>query len=370
MRKKLKEVVEMKVGLLAYHNALNYGAVLQIASLQRKIKELGHDCEIINYYADGSLQWDKYQRPTFSMKFLSEMKWNTYLFFVRRRKRKNFDSFLSDLKMTEFISRENLWKLNNFFDVFIVGSDQVWNCFTMGEDATYFLDFVEEDKKKNAYAASFGYDVVPSKFVDFTIKYLSGFNYISVRETQGQQIIKKLVDRDVPVVLDPVFFMEKKDWKLNPKRIVDYKYILVYQPQKSTTLGKKARELAQKRGCKVVYISRTWDGVIGKNTINLSTVSPLDFLRLVRDAELIVTNSFHGTAFSIIFHKQFWVEYNDGTSSRMESILSLMDLKDRVLNNTLIEKEILIDYDRVDSKLYSLITCSESYLKQILNKKE
>ena len=83
MRKKLKEVVEMKVGLLAYHNALNYGAVLQIASLQRKIKELGHDCEIINYYADGSLQWDKYQRPTFSMKFLSEMKWNTYLFFVR-----------------------------------------------------------------------------------------------------------------------------------------------------------------------------------------------------------------------------------------------------------------------------------------------
>lgn len=357
----------MKVGLLAYHYALNYGAVLQIASLQRKIKSMGHECVIINFCSDGVLQWDLYQKLTFSKKILSQIKWNTYLFMIRKKKRREFDAFLKGLPMTEWIDKESIEELNDEFDLFIVGSDQVWNCFTMDSEPAYFLNFVKDKKKKNAYAASFGYQVIPEEYVDFTNRYLVDFNHISVRETHGQKIIKELKGWDVPVVLDPVFLSKAEDWNLNKSRLINYKYILVYQPQKSTTLGKKARKLAKEGGYKVIYISRTWDGVIGKKTINMSAVAPLDFLRLIRDAEFVVTNSFHGTAFSIIFHKQFWVEYNDGTSSRIESILDILNLKDRLLREeTSIKSNFYIKYSEIDKKIANLIEHSESYISSML----
>lgn len=358
----------MKIGLLAYHYALNYGAVLQIASLQRKIQSMGHECKIINYYTEGTLQWDKYRKVTLDKNLLSEMKWNTYLFLVKKRKRKTFDEFLSGLDMTMYIDSEKKLNLEEQFDAFIVGSDQVWNCYTMDLDSTYFLDFVSDKKKKNAYAASFGYSVIPEEYREFTNKYLENFNHISVRETQGKEIIKDLKGLDTPVVLDPVFFSTVADWKLKSERIIKEKYVLVYQPQKSSTLGKRARKIAKENGCKVVYVSRTWDGVIGANTINMSTVSPRDFLRLLRDAEVVITNSFHGTAFSIIFRKQFWVEYNEGTSSRIESVLKTFALANRELSDrTTFVPDPRIDYHEVDAKLKELLDFSEHYLEQIIN---
>lgn len=357
----------MKVGLLAFHNALNYGAVLQIAALQRAIEKLGNEAIIINYIGDGAARWDQYRKVRICRDIHRIIKWNTYLFVYKKNKREQFDNFLRGLVISPYVTEEDLLYSEEQYDYFIVGSDQVFNCFTTDSDPVYFLGFVKDKRKKNAYAASFGYEFVPDEYRDFTHEMVRDFNKISVREESGVEIIKDMIGAVVPRVIDPVFLMDVEEWELQPERIIDSEYILVYQPEKNKTLIRKAYELKKNKHMKIVLVSRTWDGTFYLNAKNMSYVSPTDFLRLIRDATYVLTDSFHGTAFCIIFRKLFLSTFNDRTSSRIENVLRIFSLSDRVfdMNTNMSIIDRYIDYSLTHEIIRSERVKAFEYLNSI-----
>lgn len=344
----------MKVGIITFHNSTNYGAVLQALALQKKLEIMGHDVEIIDYVCKNKIRLYK------PIKLRKTIRGNieeirNYPF--KSKKNKIMYSFMDrEYRMTKekFYDSSEIAKVSDKWDMVITGSDQVWNYYNTGFDTTYLLDFIDDSKKKMSYAASFGVDEVVEKY---SIKYkelLTTFTNISVREEQGRKIVKELTGKDAQLVLDPTLLFNGDEWRkiIRSDKEINEKYILFYSLHDSEGIKKLLNLISDKTGYKVIKIASKGVDLKSKEYETI-IADPLEFIRLIDKAEVVVTDSFHGVAFSINLNKKFYVYFTEGINSysRVTNLLNLSGLENRIVNNFNFNIDDCIDYMNVNKRL-------------------
>ena len=294
----------MRIGILTFHFAYNYGAILQAYALSTYLSKCGHDVKIINYFPDEL-------RHLYTLNPFIVSRKKEVLAKIKKLPRcakqfRLFEKFkANDLPCTEEISRENLSKCNNSFDVFIVGSDQVWNNRILADIAPYFLTFVEDNKTKISYAASFGSIDISKEYKYSLSAYLEKFNTISVREKEAVCLLDDVGITSVAVV-DPVFLLNRKEWLSLVSNIAVSKnikkYIFYYILEPDAKLDEYVKSRAKEEGKVIIVVHPTCERLSSiKEAVYLNNVGPKEFLSLLINAEIVVTNSFHATAFAAMF---------------------------------------------------------------------
>lgn len=360
----------MKVGMLTYHRAHNYGGVLQCYALSKKVQSLGHEVKVIDY----SCEFFNKQYKKYSLTNLPSLKKMAAIALYNGNVKYNGDNFNEFVKerlpLTETYTKSNLHSLDGEYDVFLTGSDQVWSPFCSGFDRTYFLDFVNSSRKC-AYAASFGVSSIPDSYTKTYQELLRDFEYVTVREKSGVELFNRFTGRNADVTLDPTLLLNKSEWaELVHRKYANRKYVLVYMIAESKNTLALARSIGKKNNLEVIYIT---DRLFKrKDVTTLSKNSVEDWLSLFYCAEYIVTNSFHGIAFSINFNKDFYVQFLPGkakTNTRIENILQEFNLIDRLLDPevTDITPEKVGDYPSINIKLDEHRVHSTSRLKETLD---
>lgn len=359
-----------KIGILTYHDTTNYGAVLQAFALQRKIESLGYISEIIDYKCIAIT--NRYQIiPIYKSKNLKQMIKGILMNSNKKKIKSDITSFNNTYQKVSDNSynKETINECEDKYDMIISGSDQVWNLDLSGNDTTYMLDFIKDNRKKGTYAVSFGYKEVPTKYYEQTKKNIINFNKILVREQQGKKIIEEMLNKSTNVVLDPTLLFNKNEWLnlLNiQKKVSNEDYILLYIIAPNKNIIKFAKKLAKQKDCKIIYINDSYKKIAGMK--NIGHCTPKEFLEYIYNAKYVVTTSFHGVAFSINFEKEFFYALStekDNFNSRIENLIQIVDIKNRNIN-TQCDINKKINYDIISRKLNLERNESEKILKQEL----
>ena len=366
-----------KVGIITQHRVVNYGSVLQAYALQSKINELGYECEVIDYYPErftpkGMLCRIKNKSEKFEKSIILRSVARMIILPSYFKRFKMFFGFIEkNLNLSKKTFRE-LCELEGYrfdYDVFCTGSDQVWN-YGWNEkiEYPYFLSFAPDDKRKISYAASFGKSTLLDCEIDETKRLLERYDAISVRELSGVEIISDLGISGTVNVLDPTLLLSGNEWrKIASSKYTNDKYILIYNLNRNSRIDNYAKRLSKKTGLEVRYISYQLHEFYkyGKMYFNNCVE---DFLALIDNAQYIITDSFHATAFSLNFNKEFVIVYPGKYSTRLQSILEILGLPDRVANdeNDLSVVEQKIDYKYVNSILDSKRCDSLAWLRSAL----
>lgn len=354
-----------KIGILTFHRTINYGGVLQAFALKRICENLGAECNIINHkniYIDKINQVKLFDFRSLKI-FINEL----LSYKSRIIKLKRFIKFREKyLKPKDFVC----CNIEKNYDAFISGSDQVWNYMLSDFDTTYFLEFVKDSNKKYSYAASFGFSEVPQAYVAKYKTLLSSFNKISVREEQGAKIVENLIKKQVPIVLDPTLLLDKDNWikefALNNKKPDNY--ILLYLMVSEPNILKFAENLSKQTGYKIIYITSKIRKSVKARYYRQA--SPVEWVELFLNAAYVITNSFHGLAFSINFNKEFFIGLlpeSYKVNSRLEYALKLFNLENRMINNESTPKNFSrINYDVINNILEKERKKSIEFLKSII----
>lgn len=364
-----------RIKTITSHDVYNYGASLQAYALMKYLQERGCEVQVIDYkpsyanarynfwYMDAKYKWENF----FILKFLACLLLAPKRFYTYERK-KAFDSFtLKYLCLTKkkYFSYDALKEDAELCaDVFIVGSDQVWNSnHANGKDPANYLGFVRGKAKKMSYAASFGMDHIEKGYELFVKQMLENFELITVREKHGVEILSRLGIVSKQVV-DPVFLLDKEKWNsIAESKTLDEDYILVYDFGNNPLIKVFAQEYARKHKVKIYSINDFIPHRYADKNIN--NAGPEAFLNWIRNAKCFISNSFHGTAFSIIYEIPFWVfKRKDCVNSRMDSLLDMVGLENRVIeDDTSFERmDEDIDYQSVKRNLERNITFSKEIL--------
>ncbi len=363
----------MKIGIITFQYADNYGALLQAFALRKYLQDLGHDVQIINY--DNSYLYMK--NRSIKNRIISKVWKIIALLLGKRKKLEKFKKFRSEILQIDSTVIRNKKQIINYtnamnFDMYIVGSDQVWNPYITMNDDVYYLSF-EKNKRKISYAASFGIDEFPNEYKETFIQNIKQFSSISVREKTAKKILSLMKIENVRVVLDPVFLLNKEIWGKEAITTENEPYILCYYmpgDKKCENLIKKtAKKLNEKYNYRIINIGRKEYKRFLNDGTDIVSASPFEFLGYFKNAKFIVTNSFHGTAFSIIFEKDFFsvvnIENNGEKklSSRIVDLLNSVELTTNIIKNDNYNiDDIKIDYDKVNEKLSAMIDKSKDYL--------
>lgn len=357
----------MKIGILTFHCAHNYGAVLQCYALQETLKAMGHEVEVIDYRPKFLLIpykiWDIHRYKT-NNSFFKRLILECLTFYKRFIRYIAFNSFIKRrLNLTEEQS------IPSSFDIYIMGSDQIWNpVITKGFHKPYFgyFDFPKESKKYIAYAASMEVSSLDKSAEDFFTKALDNFNAISVREKVLADLLQPLTSRKIETVLDPTLLIDTAIWHAIAKQPSENcKYVLVYQVRYNINTIEIAQNIAKQIRAKVVEVTA---GVNWKYRENVyQCCSPEEFLGWIKYASCIVTTSFHGTAFSIIFNRPFYCIKLEKGDTRSASLLQELGLKNRMITQTLYPHFRTIDYQIANVTLADLQNKSYQYLNSSLN---
>lgn len=332
------------ISILTCIYAYNYGAVLQAYALQNKIKERGHKCNIINYQP-----YYAHNRNDFN--YLKNKIWKIYKLVDHKRGEKIFEKFIKQkISLTRVYS--NNTELINYppnSKVFIVGSDQVWNFnIESGEDSTFMLDFAPEGAVKCSYAASIAMDNVSCSQKEYLRKYIRDFKHISVRENNAMLLIDNIGRKDVVEVLDPVFLYLKDEWVSFAEITDEDEYILYYAFNSDRKIIEYAYDLKQKTGLRLFVIGTVIKDKKIKSDKFLWELSPEAFVGMFYKARYVVTNSFHGMSFSIIFNKPFKKFNKDGGNSRLDNLIDSLKINTKYIEaidytkaNTILERKRL-----------------------------
>lgn len=381
----------MKVGILTILNVNNYGAELQCCALYRKLQQLGYDAEVINYlfgiHPEHVFDGEKRTVPI-PLKQLIKVKLlpvvqNMFCMFHQKNKRlrnKRFDEFhakYNHLTSTVYPSVKSLYEAKFNYDVLCIGSDQVWNYMKGYSLEPFFACFDKNNTKKITYASSIGLSSLSVEAEQVFKKELTNFAYISVREQQASEILEKLLNRKIDVVLDPTLILNKQEWievakyDMCPKE----KYLLVYivTIKPCDYVLTLARHIAKQRNLKIVRICRdAYPEHSGSDVEEILTAGPSDFVGLFSKAEFVVTNSFHGTVFSINFSKPFYsvIKSHHSTNSRLTSILKKLGLEDRIVPvGSQLPMISDIDFSGPSAKLEAERKLSIEYINKALSNK-
>ena len=373
----------MKVALLSFHNAYNYGAALQAYALQEATEELGVQSEYINYV-------NEHRRTAYDMncQFREAIQKKNYARAVRvllgtpfiKSRGAKFKRFYREfLRKTEKIYHcsSEAQELNDLYDKFIVGSDQVWNTENNGEDTAYLLDFIQDPMKKVSYSSSFGMSRIPERFQEKYRQCIMQIGRLAVRENAGVKIVKELTGREAHLVLDPVFLVDAEQWNklCGPEKRLRKKYVFFY-----TNNGGQIKDfISTGYSMKEVHSHILSSYVTPKDFLKPSvkvrvSMSPNDFLREIASAELVVTASFHCLAFAILYHKPFCVILtgNRGKDERLLNLLEITGLKSRIITADTTAEQIneTIDFSRVDQLLKPYLDYSKEYLRRAVFSEE
>lgn len=379
----------MKIGIITWFENLNFGTALQAYALQKYLKD-NYNCDvsIINYSACKENSLNSFEQKTEHLiyKIYRNIKNRIYdsykrydelldtVYIDEKNKRiDGFNSFLSNISFTEKIcSKEDFEALNDYFDFFICGSDQIWNPTIL--DGHYYLNFVK-DKPKISYAASFGIDYLPNYSKPYIADYLKDFKAISLRESTCKSELEKLIKKEVFVVCDPTFLISPDHWRsIASENKSKEKYFVTYFLG-DTKLERKAFDTAKKvLKIKNLIIPCTEYAINRSQKENIG-FDPKDFISIIHNSEFVLTDSFHAVCFSIMLQKNFCVLKKQSNTnpykqnSRIESLLAILGLSEHIADNEIQIKEIMkktIDYKSVNQKLEKYIQDSENYIKECL----
>lgn len=356
----------MKIGIITFHWATNYGAILQAFALQTYLKNMGHDVYIINYKPK---QYRKNIIDCFSTRkfwlYLSNLK----EYFKEQKLNIFRKSFLNETLLYE--SLDELKSNAPNFEAYICGSDQVWNpSFTIrGEGkptSSYFLDFGDDQVKRIAYAVSFGCEKYPEEASTIAKKYIHNFNAISVRENSGLNIVTKLGFLNPIKLPDPTLLLQRDEYFfVNTGNVSTEKKVFVY------ILRKEDKEL---RNIKT-YLGKKFKLDNADKLVNPYTVE--EWVSAISNASIVLTNSFHGMVFSLIFHVPFIVllpneGWAAGMNDRFKTLLSYLKLEHRILYTYDIDKlgqliDEQINWQNIDQRLAELRSESANFFNTSLN---
>lgn len=364
----------MKVSTITCHDVYNYGASLQAYALQEYCKSLGCDYEIIDYkppylsqhFKLGVVANSRYDVPVVKQLYLL-MKLPGRLSALP--KKRHFDAFTSQflhLSSRRYHSCEDLRENCPDADLYLAGSDQIWNTlFKNGHDASFYLDFVDANKRRVAYAASFATDKIFNDTGNLVSQRLQNFDAVSVREMSALTLLESLGRRDGVLVVDPVFLLGADKWlslvSNAQLRDLTSDYILVYDCERSLRLKEIAVELKKRTGLPVYSLATTCGGYVDRD---YSLSGPLEFLSLLSRARYVVANSFHALAFSLIFKKDFYiVNRSEAINTRMRDFLSYLHMSQRLIDTPSQLSSENIDHTSSSTLLNTLIAESKRFLQ-------
>lgn len=367
----------MKIGTITFHCAYNYGSVLQSFALKTYLEQLGNDVSVINYH---SPNFDQYKlfHPTNLRHLCSDI-----LFFPRNvRRKKAFETFQRrHLNLTRCYEGPNaeheISKDADAFDAVICGSDQIWNLdCTQGLDGCYFLRFAPDSVRKIAYAPSLSQTQFQLRFFDEKTKIelgrlLDRFHAISVRERSTVPMYQKLTDKPIQVAIDPTLLLNAAAYRnieaVLPKGVKNNGFIFAYTLWPNQKMVDYIDRLAQKTGLPIVYSSKI-PIHYRSCSINCYGMSPDLFLTLIDKAQYVISNSFHATVFSVLFHKAFLTFGKGKSTSRMSDLLTQLGLQDHIVSDDYEGEEIPTgaDYTVVDDLLDKMRQDSEQFLRNAL----
>ena len=360
----------MKICTITCHDVYNVGASLQAYALQAYLKSLGHDVKIIDYKPDylskhyklGVIGNPKYDKPLLRYAYLLAKLPGRLHLLPRKRA---FDSFTAKhLTLTKrYASNDELKADPPEAEVYFAGSDQIWNpLFPNGKDPAFYLDFVRQGVRAS-YAASFAVDEFPQELREVTAQYLQKLDHVAVRESSGLGILETLGITDAVTVLDPVFLLDREQWEAMAEMPAECKkpYLLVYDFDNSAAVGELAERLAAEHGWAIYSI---FDLPYAERCFSLC--GPETFLGLVQGAAFVLSNSFHATAFSVIFRREFAVvERTEKINTRMRDLTSLLGLSDHMVTETA-KVSFNTDWAAVDRRLAKEIGRSKAYIDEVL----
>lgn len=363
----------MNVGILTFPNSISYGASLQMIALQETVRGFGHEVEVINYH-------NPYMKAE---KHLKKSKHNPLKFEIQKRVRpllhrrlyRDFAQFEKRFAhaypVKSFTDKRKLVEIGKRYDAVICGSDQVWCPMITGGDVSYFLDFCTDKTKRVAYAPSFGAESFSEEFYRQIAPELNRFTSLSARELPGKKIVEELTGRDTTLVVDPTFLVEQSHWEQmeKPHPAADQEYVLYFVVAQSEKLFRQCAEFAKQHNLKMV--------AIGGNAIQarrntdpmleyVFDIGPEQWLYLVHHARYVFTNSFHGTAFSVIYQKDFYLQYPAHTGSRLRQVVETLGLEDRVIREGVPLTEEATPYAQAQPIFEQMRANSLTYLENAL----
>lgn len=381
-----------KIGVCACYNTKNYGSMLQSLATGIVLENLGYEYEFIRYTRKMTIRFAmrSFGRiPDFVSGKIRLKKMATeiasYPEIAEGIKIRNqcFDTFMNDAfthLSPVYETIEDVTRAACSYDAVLVGSDQLWN--PVGYSTGFYnLMFVPDNVLKVSYATSFGVSDIPDNKKKIAKQFLNRIDYISVRELRASEIVKELTGRDVPTVVDPTLLFTTDDWKnIIPKdNVVKGAYIFCYLLGSNCEHRKWVNRLKKETGLKIVTIPHLDEFVkedISFGDVHLYNVGPAEFVNLIRNATYICTDSFHGSVFSILSHKQFvtFDRFSDknknSRNSRIDSLLKQTHLEERRVKNPLsMDYEIItlpIDFDIAENSLMRMRKTSIGYLKESL----
>lgn len=388
----------MKIGIVTYVKCDNYGAELQAYAMQYVYNKLGYDAEVLDLEKQDKdiasslstiipavinrfktygikapfkiiqLVLDVMQRKKAKRKFASE---------IEKKHQLYIQFFNEKIKHSpKYYTLKSVYTEDMPYDVYVAGSDQIWNYMHTDYLNVYFLEFANRFKaKKIAYAASLSVPDLPTRLHAEYQKYFENMDHIAVRELNGKTIVEKYSNKKATVVLDPTLLISKQEWKTNVANEIKKgeKYVLIYTLSGSKYIRNLAKSIAQRIGndCKVVNIKSDFRPEKEDGIEHLYQVGPKEWVGLIMNAAYMVTDSFHGTAFSINFNIPFTTLLNPSSNmnSRALSILEITGLKERIIyddGSNQLPHSLYVDFDRVNPIIDEWRKKSESYIHESL----
>lgn len=379
-----KYSINGKVGACIEIKNNNYGSMLQSYATQMLLKDFGLEYEMLTY--------KKKYTPLFVLKSIprvfNRVQWQDKLQakkkkdFIKKHpeitvdvkaRNKAFDGFREryfTAPITTYYGFDALKKSSDNYVAFLTGSDQLWSPSGLPTNF-YNLKFVQEDKLKISFASSFGVSRIPWYQIRRTRDYLNRIQFISCREKTGTEIVLELTGRTVPVVADPTMMYDKSKWDsmLKSEKKIEGDYIFAYFLGDDERCRKETKKLSDKTGLKIVSIRQYVDADLNFGDIHVKDADPADFVNLIKNARYVCTDSFHGSVFSIINHRQFIVfnRYSDNDkaskNTRIENLCERLGLNRRFNGDIVNEMLREIDYNLVDKKMNAIREETISYLE-------
>ena len=354
----------MKVGIVTFHKSSNYGAVLQSFALFHCLKTRVKDVEIIDYDNRFISRGLKKIRFGLSLHYMYYSLQDIRNYHNNSSKINKFKHFISSrYNLSRKMKKKELLRTGYDIDILVSGSDQIWNpLLNNGFDEVYFGCFPQVGRKLS-YASSVGNYDFSDKVLNNQLKtLLSDYSHISCREKSKE--LSNATGMDVVEVADPTLLLDKNEWK---ESLETYKYsyasddyLLIYALNDFNHIITIAERIAKEKGLKVFFIGN--HNFTNKDIVLLNDLGPEEFINYFDHADYIVTNSFHGTAFSVIFGKQFVSVYNDKSPERARSLLQKIGLSSRLVKNEIPSDIGTEELSFANEKLYELRQNSLKYL--------
>lgn len=359
-----------KVNVLTIHFGINHGSVLQCYALCKTLETFGAVVEVIDYVPPRYKMWENVKIKYPNMPSIWKLAYFVASSIIRFPQKVIFRNYLKrHLNLTiRYPTAESLKSNPPKADLYLVGSDQVWNSTYNGsDDKSYMLEFVPEGKQKASYAASIGKNELVEQEGKSLASGIADYVGVSVREVGAQKLLAEY-EVSARVDLDPVFLLDVNQWrKLANNHKIQKPYVLVYViAQNYETMIQQAREIADRLGAQLFVLSVRPIHSIGVDH-NYIFSNPSDFLGLFQNACFVISNSFHGTAFSIIFQKQF-LTYSAKYNSRIENILAFTELEDRLVKDRFTKNQFekRIDYADVKARIEEKVEEDKSFLADLV----